>query len=141
MIFNNFVQRKETYRSGAKRTFKVPAIAAGEVKQYSFEDNSIGIGYLVEKYGYLNFVTCINSDVVDVEISLDYLPGKTYPTPKGSSISVDELQFREFNIKNLDDTSATNVGKITVVVGYEPPLEREREHIEQMFAKKGWLVK
>lgn len=143
---SNFLVRKESFRVGAKRTFKPPSIDANSIKQYAFEDNTAGIGYLVEKYGYLNFFTVVNNDAVDIEIQLDFMENKTYPVPYGSSIGVDEIQFREFNIKNLDTIAATTAGKIMVVVGYEAPLERERqdeiktEQLKTMFSKKGWWV-
>ena len=140
-----FLVRKESYRTGAKRTFKPPAIAAGTFVQYQFEDNTSGVGFLVEKYGYLNFFTVINNDAVDLEIALDFIENKTYPIPKGSTLGVDEVNFREFNLKNLDALSSTTEGKVVVVVGYEAPLERERtqeqEKIKTMFSKKGWMVR
>lgn len=109
---------------GIKRTIKVGAIAAGATTQY--ERNHAKLKQGVREYGAYNAINIINNDIVDVEIALDFADNKTYLVPDGAMISIDEVDYREFDITNLDAGTAVTANKIRVTVMYEAPLERER---------------
>lgn len=116
--------REESKRRGAKRTIKLPAIAAGATKQYTRDNDKIRS--VIREYGAFNAISVLNSDVVPIEIALDFAEGKTYPIPANSAISIDEITYQEFNVTNLSAGSAVTVNKITLTLTYEAPLERER---------------
>lgn len=116
--------REESKRRGAKRTIKVPAIAAGAMKQYTKDHDKIkGV---IREYGAFNAITILNNDVVAIEIALDFTEGKTYPIPANSSITIEEITYQEFNITNMDASAAVTANAITLTLTYEAPLERER---------------
>ena len=118
-------KRRESLRKGAKRTIYLPSIPAGEFLQYT--PNHPKLSGLINTYGYMNFFSVINNDSVMVEIQLDYNRNKSYPVASSSVITVDNVEFLGFNIVNLNSSTNTTVNKIIVIVGYEPPLLRERE--------------
>lgn len=109
---------------GIKRTIKVGGIAAGAVLQYDRNHSKLKQG--VREYGSYNAINIVNNDIVDVEIALDYSANKTYLIPDGALINIDEIDYREFDITNLDSGTAVTANKIRVTVIYEAPLERER---------------
>jgi len=117
-------KRRESLKKGAKRTIYLPAITAGEFLQYTPDHPKIR--GLVRTYGYMNFFSVINNDSVMVQIELDYDRNKTYPVSSSSVITVDEVEFLGFNVRNLNSSTNTTVNKIIVIVGYEPPVLRER---------------
>lgn len=114
---------KESRSKGAKRTIKLAAIAANGFVQYT--KNHAKLKGVIREFGYFNQVTILNNGAVDIEISLDYQENKTYPVVATSSISLDEIMFQEFNITNLDAANPTIIDKITVICGFERPLQRE----------------
>lgn len=109
---------------GIKRTIKIPAIATEATLQYERNHAKLRAG--IREYGAYNAISILNNDAVNVEVALDFADNKTYVVPKGALINIDEIDFREFDIKNLDDTVAVTANKIRVTVIYEAPLERER---------------
>lgn len=109
---------------GIKRTIKIAGIAAGATLQY--DRNSAKLKQGIREYGAYNAINIVNNDVVDVEIALDYSANKTYLVPDGAMISIDEIEYREFDITNLDAGVVVTANKIRVTVMYEAPLERER---------------
>jgi len=116
--------REESRKRGAKRTIKVPAIVASGMLQYTKDHDKLkGV---IKTYGAFNSFVCINNDVVDVEVALDFAEGKTYPIPKTSSLSIDEIMYQEFNLRNLDAGAAVTANKITIIASYEAPLIREK---------------
>ena len=117
-------KKQESLRKGAKRTIKLAAITAGDFVQYT--PNHEKLRGVIGTYGYFNTFTVMNNDSVEVQIELDYDENKTYPIPSSSSITVDEVEFLGFNVRNNDSSTATTDNKITIVIGYEPPLIRER---------------
>jgi len=128
--------REEAREKGAKRTIKLPAIAAGAMKQYT-KDNS-KIKSVISEYGYFNQITILNNGDVDIEISLDYSDTKTYPIPAASSISLDEVSYQEFNIVNLDAANATVVDKITVIAAFERSMLREKMKTKKELYRRGF---
>lgn len=115
--------REESRNKGAKRTIKLPAIAAGATKQYTKNDSKLkGV---IGEYGVFNQITILNNGDVDIEVSLDFTAAKTYPIPAASSISLDEVSYQGFNVVNLDAGNATVVDKITIIAAYERSLMRE----------------
>ena len=60
-----------------------------------------------------------------VRIELDYLDNKAYDIASSSAILVDMIEYMGFNVRNLNDTTATTEGKIMIIVGFEPPLKRD----------------
>jgi len=118
-------KRRESLRKGAKRTIYLPSITAGEFLQYT--PDHAKIRGLIRKYGYMNFFSVINNDSVNIQIELDYDRNKSYPVASSSVITVDEVEFLGFNVKNLNSSTNTTANKIIVIVGYEPPIMRERE--------------
>lgn len=109
---------------GIKRTIKIPAIGVEAILQYERNHPKLRAG--VREYGAYNAISILNNDVVNVQIALDFADNKTYVVPKGALINIDEIDYREFDIENLDDTVAVTANKIRVTVIYEAPLERER---------------
>lgn len=115
--------RLEQRNKGAKRTIKLPAIAAGATKQYAKSHSKLkGV---IREYGVFNQMTILNNGAINIEVSLDYADSKTYPVPGNSTISLDEITFSEFNIVNID-TGTTVIDEITVIPAFEPRMLRER---------------
>ena len=117
-------KRRESLRKGAKRTIYLPSIPAGEFLQYT--PNHPKLSGLINTYGYMNVITVVNNDDVNIEIELDYNRNKSYPVSTCSTLTVNEVEFLGFNVKNLSGIDSIQ-NKIVVIVGYEPPLLRERE--------------
>lgn len=128
--------REEARGKGAKRTIKLAAIAASGTKQYT-KDNS-KIKGVISEYGYFNQITVLNNGAVDVEIALDYSDAKTYPIPATSSISLDEVNFQEFNINNLDTVNDTVVDMITVIPAFERTTLREPMKTKKEIYRRGF---
>ena len=128
--------REEARGKGAKRTIKLAAIAASGTVQYT-KDNSKLIG-VISEYGYFNQITVLNNGAVDVEIALDFSDAKTYPIPAASSISLDEVNFQEFNVVNLDSGNATVVDMITVIPAFERTTLREPMKTKKEIYRRGF---
>jgi len=128
--------REEARGKGAKRTIKLAAIAASGTVQYT-KDNSKLIG-VISEYGYFNQITVLNNGAVDVEIALDFSDAKTYPIPAASSISLDEVNFQEFNVVNLDTGNATVVDMITVIPAFERTTLREPMKTKKEIYRRGF---
>ena len=116
-------KRRESLRKGAKRTIYLPIIPAGEFIQYTPDHPKLK-GIIVT-YGYFNMMTVVNNDDVNIQVELDYDRNKTYPVSTCSTITINEVEFMGFNVKNLSGIDSVQ-NKIVVIVGYEPPLMRER---------------
>ena len=128
--------REETRAKGAKRTIKLPAIAAGALKQYTRNDSKLkGV---INEFGYFNQITVLNNGLVDIEISLDFSESKTYPIPGASSIGLDEIVYQEFNIVNLDAGNPTVIDKITIIAAHESPLLREKMKTKKEIYRRGF---
>lgn len=128
--------REESRGKGAKRTIQLAVIAAGDNVQYT--KNHSKIKGVVNEYGYFNQITVLNNGVVDVEIALDFAKSKTYPIPAASSIVLDEVNFQEFNINNLDAANPTVAGKITVIPAFERSTLRERMKTKKEIYSRGY---
>ena len=116
--------REEARNKGSKRTIKLPAILAGEMLQFTRDHDKLkGV---ISQYGEFNGVTVLNNGAVDVEISLDFAEGKTYPVPAAASVGLDEVTFQGFNIVNLDAVNPTIANKITVTATFERSELREK---------------
>lgn len=113
----------ESKKKGAKRTIKLPAIAANSMKQYTKDHDKLrGV---IREFGYFNQITILNNGLVDIEVALDFVDAKTYPIPAASSIGLDEIMYQAFNVVNLT-ANTTVADKITIIAAYEAPLLRER---------------
>jgi hypothetical protein len=121
---------EESRIKGAKRTIKLPEITAGKFIQYT--KNHSKLASVIRNYGYFNQITIMNNSNADIELSLDFNDDKTYPVPGKSTISIDEIMYQEFNIKNIDDAATGYANTITVVAGYERPLYREKMKSKKM---------
>ena len=115
--------REEARGKGTKRTIKLASIAAAGLVQYT--KNHAKLKGVISEYGFFNQITVLNNGLVDVEIALDYSEAKTYPIPAASSISLDEVNFQEFNVVNLDGSNATVANKISVIPAFERTTLRE----------------
>ena len=128
--------REEARGKGAKRTIKLAAIAAAGLVQYT-KDHAKLKG-VISEYGFFNQVTVLNNGAVDVEIVLDYSEAKTYPIPGASSICLEEVNFQEFNVVNLDAGNATVVNKITVIPAFERTTVREPMKTKKEIYRRGF---
>lgn len=127
--------REESRGKGAKRTIKLAAIAGGGNVQYT--KNHAKLKGVVNEYGFFNQITVLNNGAVDIEISLDFTEAKTYPVVAASSISLDEINFQEFNINNLDVANPTVAGKITVIPAFERTTLREPMKTKKEIYRRG----
>lgn len=120
------VQRSffEGRSAGGKRTISLAAIVATKTKQYTPED--VKLKSLLRIRGFLNNMTILNNDAVNIELQLDYSVNKTYFIPAKSSLSLSEVHYEGFNIVNLDNSVDSVVDKIIVSVGYEVPVAKEQ---------------
>jgi len=116
-------KKQESLMKGAKRTIYLPSIPADDFIQYTPDDRELK--NIINTYGYCNFISVTNNDSVMVRIELDYLDNKAYDIASSSAILVDMIEYMGFNVRNLNDTTATIKGKIMVIVGFEPPLKRD----------------
>lgn len=109
---------------GGKRTISLAAIVATKDVQYTPEH--VKLKSLLRVMGFLNSITVLNNDEVNVELQLDYNVNKTYFIPAKSSLSLSDIHYEGFNVVNLDASTDSIVDKIIVSVGYEQPLAREK---------------
>lgn len=116
--------RSESLMRGAKRTIKIANVTAADFVQYNRDHAKLKD--INSKYGAFNQISIFNRDVVDVELELDFCDAKAYPVPAASSLSLDEVIYQGFNLKNLDNSTAVTSDQITVICGFESPLVRER---------------
>ena len=132
-IFLNNVSRKvnsieskkrESYRKGGKRTILLPSIEPGDFIQYTYQHPKLS--GLVKTYGLFNSITVINNTSADLMIELDYSKDKSYLVVSHSTLSVDEVEYLGFNVKNVASDVGSEANQCTVIVAYEPGLIRER---------------
>lgn len=113
----------EARKVGGKRTISLSAIAATKMVQYTPEHAKLKSLLRIPRF--LNSITILNNDDVNIELQLDYNVNKTYFIPLRSSLALTDVHYEGFNIVNLDDSNDSVVDKIIVSVGYEAPLLRE----------------
>ena len=70
---------------GGKRTIALAAIVATKDVQYTPEH--VKLKSLLRIRGFLNNMTILNNDDVNIELQLDYNVNKTYYIPSKSSLS------------------------------------------------------
>ena len=128
--------REEARGKGAKRTIKLAVIAAGSNVQYT--KNHSKLKGVISEYGFFNQIAVLNNGAVDIEISLDFTNSKTYPIPGASSIALDEINFQEFDINNLDPINDTVAGVITVVPAFERSTLREKMKTKKEIYRRGF---
>jgi len=117
-------KKRESYRKGGKRTILLPSIEPGDFKQYTHEHPKLS--GLVKTYGLFNSITVINNTSADLMIELDYSKDKSYLVVSHSTISIDEVEYLGFNVKNVASDVASEANQCTIIVAYEPGLLRER---------------
>jgi len=117
-------KKRESYRKGGKRTILLPSIEPGDFRQYTHEHPKLS--GLVKTYGLFNSITVINNTSADLMIELDYSKDKSYLVVSHSTISIDEVEYLGFNVKNVASDVASEANQCTVIVAYEPGLIRER---------------
>ena len=117
-------KKRESYRKGGKRTILLPSIEPGDFRQYTHEHPKLS--GLVKTYGLFNSITVINNTSADLMIELDYSKDKSYLVVSHSTLSVDEVEYLGFNVKNVASDIASEANQCTIVVAYEPGLIRER---------------
>lgn len=128
--------REEARNKGAKRTIKLPVIAASGMKQYS--KNHDKLKGVINEYGVFNQMTILNNGAVDIEIALDFAENKTYPIPGASSMALDEVAFQGFNVVNLDGVNPTVIDTITVIPSFEKSLLREKMKTKKEMYRGGF---
>ncbi|RLC79402.1 MAG: hypothetical protein DRI61_07995 [Chloroflexi bacterium] len=117
-------KKRESYRKGGKRTILLPSIAPGDFLQYDYQHPKLS--GLVKTYGLFNTITVINNTSADLMIELDYSRDKSYLVVSHSTLTVEEVEYLGFNVKNVNSDIATEVNQCTIIVAYEPSLIRER---------------
>jgi len=117
-------KKRESYRKGGKRTILLPSIEPGDFLQYTHEHPKLS--GLVKTYGLFNSITVINNTSADLMIELDYSKDKSYLVVSHSTISIDEVEYLGFNVKNVASDVASEANQCTIIVAYEPGLLRER---------------
>ena len=117
-------KKRESYRKGGKRTILLPSIEPGDFRQYTHEHPKLS--GLVKTYGLFNSITVINNTSADLMIELDYSKDKSYLVVSHSTLSVDEVEYLGFNVRNVASDIASEANQCTIVVAYEPGLIRER---------------
>ncbi len=93
----------------------VPAIAAGEIISYSLSESAELRG--ADKYAPLDWMEIVNEDAVKIEVRVGI---GTFPIVSGTIRTIDNNWFDQFSIKNLDATTATTAGKISITCRREP---------------------
>lgn len=89
---------------------ELPQVSAGATKEYEIENSSDLADWL--KYAPLDFLEVVNNDAVDLQLTIDQ-QAKFY-IPSGSTRTLSHRSWRRFEIKNLDSTTATTVGKVRI---------------------------
>ena len=117
-------KKRESYRKGGKRTILLPSIEPGDFRQYTHEHPKLS--GLVKTYGLFNSITVINNTSADLIIELDYSKDKSYLVVSHSTLSVDEVEYLGFNVRNVASDVASEANQCTIIVAYEPGLLRER---------------
>jgi len=118
-------KKRESYRKGGKRTILLPSIEPGDFRQYTHEHPKLS--GLVKTYGLFNSITVINNTSADLMIELDYSREKSYLVVSHSTISIDEVEYLGFNVRNVASDIASEANQCTIIVAYEPGLLRERK--------------
>ena len=117
-------KKRESYRKGGKRTILLPSIQPGDFLQYTHEHPKLS--GLVKTYGLFNSITVINNTSADLMIELDYSQEKSYLVVSHSTLSLDEVEYLGFNVKNVASDIPSEANQCTIIVAYEPGLLRER---------------
>ena len=117
-------KKRESYRKGGKRTILLPSIDPGDFLQYDYQHPKLS--GLVKTYGLFNTITVINNTSADLMIELDYSKDKSYLVVTHSTLTVEEVEYLGFNVKNVASDVATEANQCTIIVAYEPSLIRER---------------
>jgi len=116
-------KRRESLMKGVKRSIYLPSIPADDFIQYTKDSKELK--NIIGTYGLCNFISITNNDTVAVRVELDYDKRKAYDVASSSAITIDMVEYQGFNVRNLNDTTATTAKKIVIVVGFEPPLKRD----------------
>ncbi len=117
-------KKRESYRKGGKRTIILPSIEPGDFLQYTHEHPKLS--GLVKTYGLFNSITVINNTSADLMIELDFSKDKSYLVVSHSTISIEEVEYLGFNVKNVASDIPSEANQCTIIVAYEPGLIRER---------------
>ncbi len=94
------------------KRISLPAIAAGTIKQYLFDSEELKAG--IRKYKYYNKISIVNGDDIDIELQLNL--NKAFPIPAGGVLTLENLRYDGFNIKNTDSANALVADKAIVMV-------------------------
>lgn len=103
-----------------KKAIKLPALAAGALKQYS--DTCAELHRVLSQYGYMTGFNLVNNSSAEVEIRLDGM--RAYPCPSAMVIGDDNTHFSWFEIENVTTATAINADEITITVLNEVVSER-----------------
>ena len=116
--------RDEVRRRGWSQTIRLGAIAAASVIQYGRDNSALKAGR--RQYGAFNTITIINQSAVTIGFYPDFVENKVIIVPAGTIIGKDEITFQEFEIRNLDASTAVAANAVTITFGFEPPIVRDR---------------
>jgi len=116
--------RSLSVQQGVKHPINLGALAAKAMTQY--ERNCDDLKSLNRQYGAMNFMNIINNSSVNIAVDLDFTTQKRYVVMASSIVNIDMVMFQEFNVTNLNASTAISDGEVRLVVGYERPLMRER---------------
>lgn len=117
------VLRARSLRSGVKRSFAIPALSAGAIVQYGRDHSDIR-GVLAD-YKEFNSMYVLNNSDVALAIDLDFTAEKRTIIPAHMTMTIDQVQYLEFQVKNLDGSTATTEGQVVITAINERPLARE----------------
>ena len=98
------VRQERILKSGSEYfTIALPVIAAGAFQIYDIDTATELIA--ARKYKPLDFAEITNNDIVDVELSLDFLD--TFLVPKGVIKTISERAFCILKVKNISAVDST----------------------------------
>ena len=115
--------RARSLRGGVKRLFSIPALSAGEMVQYTREHADIrGV---LQDYGEFNSMYVINNSDAEIAIDLDFTSSKRTPVPAHMTMTIDQVQYLEFQVVNVETATAITAGQVKITAINERPLARE----------------
>lgn len=98
-------------RSSLLKRFEVPALTAGEIKDFD-EENTLRNVRQFSPFSSIKITNLTAS--VTVRLTLDYSPDKSVDCVAGGVRGISGIPFTSFQVINLDDTTATGADDVEI---------------------------
>jgi hypothetical protein len=115
--------RQKSLQSGIQREFSISALTAGASVQYTRDHTKIrGV---LQDYKNFNGMIIENNSAVKIAAVPDFAVQKRIVVPAHTIITKDMMNYLEFEVVNMDATTATGADEVVIMATYERQLKRE----------------